>query len=119
MADEITLSAALKVLKGALSMQQAFAGLTFDMSGTDAAHHTQTVGTSAEALDIGDITACGFVLIVNRDATNYVTLRMGEAGADVVKLKAGEFALFRLAGNTPYAIADTESCVVEFWILED
>lgn len=119
MADEITVACKLSVVKGSLDLSFGPLSVTVDMSGTDGAHHTQTIGTSAEALDIGDITACGLLLIVNRDETNYVTLRMGAAGADVVKLKPGEPALLRLAANTPYALADTSPCVVEYLLLED
>lgn len=119
MANELTVAANLSFVKGSVSVSMAIGATRFTVTGTDYMRGTQTVGTAAEALDIGDITTPGWMLIVNRDATNYVEIRDGADGADVVKIKAGEFALFRLATTTPYVIATTAACQVEYVVVED
>jgi hypothetical protein len=122
-ANELTLTAALEFTKSTThtdSRNMGVEGKQFTVSGTDCVGPiTQTIGTSAEALDIGDITTPGYIIIKNLDATNYVTIRMGSTGADVVKLKAGEFALFRLASTNPFALANTGACQVLFALIED
>lgn len=120
MADEITVTVGLRIEKGGVLMDPPASIQSITMSGSHAIHRTQAIGESAEALDIGEITNCGIIRIKNLHATKYVTIRMGESGADVVKLLAGEEFAFRLAGNTPYAIAETgaTSCIVEYWLVE-
>jgi len=119
MADEITIHASLEFAKGGVDGKARTAGLTIDMSGTEYIYNVQIVGTSAEAIQLGDVTTSGYMFVKNLDATNFVEIRDGSGGADVVKLKAGEVALFRLTTTTPYAIADTASCRIEYLLLED
>lgn len=118
MANEITIQLGLRFSKGGNSASKTPTALLRDMTGADYVELTQTVGTSAEALDLGDITTAGYIWIKNTDATNFVEIRDGSGGADVVKLLAGDEAVFRLATSTPYAIADTASCVVKYLLLE-
>lgn len=119
MANEITVSGSLEFSKGSNSAKLEFGGLSIDVSGTNYNEATQTVGTSEEALNLGDVNAAGLLIIQNQDATNYVELRPASGEADLVKLKAGEWAIFRLASSTPYAIANTASCVVKYLLIED
>jgi hypothetical protein len=95
--------------------------LEISVAGTNSLHHRQTVGTSEEAITLGDVAAGGYVLAVNRDATNYVKLRPGTGIADLIRIGPGECALFRLDDDAtaPYAIADTGSCEVEFVLIDD
>lgn len=103
---------------------------SFDISITDKlanistkkyVRHKQNVGTSEEALDIGELTvAGGWAFIINRDSTNYVEIRSASgAGNDIIKILPGEFALFRWGSDVsaPYAIANTAAVQVEycFW----
>lgn len=119
MSDEITINAFLSFTNGVRSDEFGETGLTFDMSGTDYVRKTQSVGTSEEALNIGEITTPGYILIRNRDATNFVSLRAATGGANCVKIKAGEIALFRLASTAPFVIADTSSVEIEYLLIED
>lgn len=123
MADELQLSARLKFAKGARNADtdgMGITGLTFDVSGTDFIHASQSIATSATAIDIGGITACGYMVVVNRDSTNYVEISRAtlSSGQGTIKLLAGEFAVFRLGSNTPYAIADTAAVEIEYIIVE-
>jgi hypothetical protein len=119
MADELTIAASLKFEKGGVVVDLPFGQLQVDVSGTDAVHYTQTIGTSAEALSLGDITTPGYVIIVNRDPVSSVTLRPGASAADLIKLKPGEVAMFRLSSTAPSAIAYGSSAPVEVIVVED
>lgn len=95
-------------------------GLLFDVAGTDYVRHTQVLSTAAEALSLGDVGTAGYIAIRNLDSTaeNYVEIRDGATGADVVKLRAGGVAIFELATSTPYAIAGAGTPTVEYLLIE-
>lgn len=119
MASELTISAELDFTKGTVSISKVGSSTKFTVTGTKYVQAVQSIGVTAEALGLGDIGTPGYIIIFNRDATNFVEIRDGSGGADVVKLKAGEFALFRLATATPYLIADTAIVVVEYVLIEN
>lgn len=120
MANELTVSSAsLSFEKSGVADDFEVAEKLVNVSGQRYIHHVQLVGTIVEALEIGELGTLGWLLIVNRDATNFVSLRMGAGGADVVKLLAGESARFRLAGNTPHAIANGAACYCDYFLVED
>jgi len=124
MADEISLSFSLSFSKGGRYVDTSnfgSIGQEIDVSGTDYIHKTQTIGTTAEALDIGDITTCGIMVVKNLDASNYVEISRATftSGQGTVKLKAGEKYPFRLGSNTPYALANTSPVEIEYMIFED
>lgn len=83
---------------------------------------TKSIATSATQIT-GLPTTPGLVLIINRNATNYV--RVGVDGTNwVVKLFPYDsaapdmsYALFPLAGTTLYAIANTAACDVDYVVL--
>lgn len=119
MANELTLTAALKFATGTKQAQFSKSGLQFNVTGGDYIFATQSVGTSEEALGKGDITTPGYILIFNRDATNFVSIRGASGGANCIKLKPGDFALFRFSGANPFVIADTAACEIEYLLIED
>ena len=114
MANELTVSCSVRFSKSGREHDKAYGGLQIDVTGTNVICNTQTVGTSEEALVVGDVGTAGYMIIKNLDATNYVTLRASTGAADTVKLKAGEVAMYRLAANAPFAIANTAPCDVEY-----
>jgi len=122
MASEITISTSLEFAKGGVGSTLSDASLTFDVSGTDYVQGTQNVGTSEEALGLGDagsgITP-GYCYIKNTDATNFVSIRSGTGAANTIKLKAGEVALFRFEATAPFVIADTGSVMIDYLLIED
>lgn len=81
-------------------------------------HAKQSIGTSEEAIVLGENTSPGWAFFINRDSTNYVELRVATGGAKFTKLKPGEFCLLRLGSGAqaPFAIADTAACVLEYLI---
>lgn len=119
MANELTITASLAFAKNSVSSQLAKTGAQYNVSGTKYYTGMQTVGTSEEALELGDIATGGMCLIINRDSTNYVSVRSGTGAANLIKIKAGEPALFRVEAAAPYVIANTASCVIEVMLIED
>lgn len=124
MADELTIEAFLSFVKNGCSPDPAsFARATFDVAGTNRIHQIQTIPTTASgtALSLGtSIGTLGYGFFVNRDATNFVELMTAVGGSKIIRLRAGECALFRFGQGVtaPAAIADTGSCDLEYWIIE-
>ena len=79
----------------------------------------QSIGITEEAINLGEVTAPGFSIFINRDPTNFIELRVATGGAKFAKLKPGEFALLRLGSGAqvPFAIADTSPCQLEYLIV--
>ena len=75
MANEITTSASLTVNRSGAT----FTGLgvnTITQAGSPSIANTQTIGTTSEALLIGDVTAVGYWFLKNLDASNYVEISL-------------------------------------------
>lgn len=82
----------------------------------------QTITTSnTKVMDLtgSSITSWGYMYLRNLDSTNFVRFGALDDGSYFLKLKAGEFALFRAARSSMYAKADTDSVDVEMLILQD
>ena len=113
------MGASLRFNKLSREASQSYSGIRVDVAGDKVTRVIQEIGTDEEALDIGDITTPGYILIKNMDDTNFVEIRPGSGTADLIKLEAGEIALFRLALAGPYAIADTAACDIEMLLIEN
>lgn len=76
-----------------------------------------SVTTAEVAIGLGPVTSLGLAMFVNRDATNYLELRSATGAAnDIIKILPGEFAIFRFGSDVtaPFAIANTNTCVMEY-----
>jgi hypothetical protein len=90
-----------------------------DVTGSQYLKAKQAIGTSEEALVLGDISPGGLFAAVNTDASAVISLRAGTGLQDFVSLKAGESCIFRThTGSTPYAISDTAGAELEYVIIE-
>ena len=119
MANTLTLDFDLfQFVSGNRSVSREYGRKVFTVTGDKFTHCIQEIGTSEEAIDLGDVSAGGYSFWWNHDATNYVTIRSGTGADDLVKIGPGEVALFRLTATAPYAIADTAACELEYIILE-
>lgn len=123
MANEITVNVTLTCLNGSFRKEVRPAAIQVTQSTLGGVSSVQTIGTSEEALALGDVSTEGYAFFQNLDATNFVTIGSYTGGTTynpVVKLKAGEFALLRLdSSQTFYAKADTASVKLWFEILEN
>ena len=121
MADEIEISAALRLRRTDIDASLSKIGLTFDQSGSEFTQTVQTIGTTEEAVHLGELSAPGYVLAINLDTTNFVSLRVGTGLTNAIRLDANNgIALFKAGSGmtAPFAIADTSPCRVLFLILE-
>lgn len=122
-ASEIHFSGSLTGLKTSVMSDPVFfsvADLIVTMSGSYVTRGTLTVLTSATVIPLGAVTTPGWFAMKNTDLTNYLTLRNGAAGADVVQAKAGEYAFFRWPSTAvPYALANTSSVVMDYLLFSN
>lgn len=126
MADEITISASMsyednKNTSESMSITQAL----FTVATKRPVKLTQEIGTSEEAIKLGDISAPGYAMFINRDPTNYVELKVATSGAVFAKLRPdvdsdgkGGVALLELGSGAqaPFAIANTGACLIDIFI---
>lgn len=123
MADELKQSLSITFQKGnGRKLEIAYGPKKITVSGTVSIQGMQvSVATSEEAIPLGEVTAAGALLIVkNMDDTNYVEIRDATGSSnDVVKLPAGEMAMFRFGSDVtaPYWIANTGACLVEYTLI--
>jgi len=118
MANEIQVSTSLNVTKsGATSAGSRTESIT--MAGDQHISNVQSVGTSWEAIQVGDVSTIGYVYARNQDSTNYVELALANDGSQVfAKLIAGNACCFPASTATMYAKANTAACNVHFVISE-
>lgn len=118
MANELLIEVSISFNKGGASCSRSeSASLT--VTGDAFSHEVQVIGTSEEQLAQGaDLGTPGYMFIKNLDATNYVEVG-STTGVYDIKLKAGEIALYRHNSATVYAKANTGSCTVEYFLIED
>jgi hypothetical protein len=108
MANEIGVSASIAASKGGATISASGTD-TADMSGDQMIANVQSVGTSAEALQLGDVSTIGYLFLKNMDATNYVEVALDSAVSTQIfaKLLAGDVTLVKAATATLYAKANT------------
>jgi len=121
MANELTIAITLEVTLDGVTRKWPREEQSITVTGTRFVWHKQEVGTSEEALELGDISTGGWAIMANRDSTNFVEIRSGTGGTNLIKIKAGETCCVRLSGDAsaPYAIADTAAVELEIFMLED
>lgn len=83
-------------------------------------HTKQTVGTSEEALIVGDITTRRLCVLVNRDETNIVNVKVGTGGAIFATLDPNgiNWCIVPLGSGaqSPFVIALVAECELEILI---
>lgn len=96
------------------SVSMTAGSLSVTVSGTTIMDSVQDVGTSEEAILLGDVATGGYWFVQNMDATNFITLRSATGVTGLIKLLAGEWAIFRTNSGAaaPFIIADTGACKV-------
>jgi hypothetical protein len=121
MANELTISGSLTWNEDESLL--AVEALLVSMTGTRYFGGIQSIGITEEAIQLGELSGntLGWALFINLDSTNYLELRSGTgASNDIIKIKAGEFALFRFGSDVtaPYALANTAACRMKYRIYE-
>ena len=118
MANELSLSGLTVAFakSGSPSVNFTAGTVSITVSGAQVMDNVQNVGTSEEAILLGDVATGGYWFVQNLDSTNFVELRSGTGATDFIRINAGEWAIFRTSADAsaPYAIADTSACNVRF-----
>lgn len=118
MANEVQVSAGLSVSKSGISLGVSGAK-SITQAGNANTGTVQNIGTSAEALSVGDVSTIGYLLIKNQDATNFVEVDSANTfDAFPQKLLPGEFVLLKPQTATIYLKADTDPVDVYFVAVE-
>lgn len=114
MADEITITSNMELSNGAVVYQPQTQQFTADQSTAEIIINVQTIGTSAEAVELGDIATPGWARFHNLDPTNFVQVGVDDGGGFVpfMKVLPGEIqGPVRIdPTHTLQAKADTGSC---------
>jgi hypothetical protein len=127
MANEITVQAKLTAAKNGASITNATSSKTQTMESTlEKLHHTvQDVGTTTEAVGLGDVAVADqhWILLRNLDATNFVTVHVRKdvtptdtvAGVMLPGESFGPVRAGAQSGGYPHyrMTADTAACDVE------
>lgn len=125
MADEIQVSARLRVSNGNFLFNQSSGLKLFDQSAVGGGNPgTVNIGTSDEPISLGDISTPGWAYFLSMEAEggNYVEIGPDSGGSIVpmLRLEPGEFALMRLApGVSLRGQADTAAVDVLIQVMED
>jgi hypothetical protein len=115
-------------LAGSASYEDAFGvtaeidipSLTVTLSTKKVLHTKQTVGITEEALVLGDITTPCLLVLVNRDETNYVSVKVATSGAIFAKLNPDNvyWCIVPLGSGAqaPFVIANSAECELEIFL---
>jgi len=123
MANEINISLGVQVTNGFFKHQFQPGQIQVTQAAPGRGGHAQLIGTSEEAIDFGDVSTEGYLILRNLDAANFVTYgpQVGTGDAELgLKLEAGEVAIFRITpGSVWRAKADTGAVLLDVCLLED
>lgn len=116
MANELSIVASMAFSKGGAQCTRS-ESISVTVTGDAFTHQVQSIPTSDTALLEGvAIGTPGYYFIKNLDATNFVTV--GLTASYAIKILAKEIAVFRAAGAI-FALADTDTVNVEYWVVEE
>jgi len=90
--------------------------MNFNPDSKNYAQGIQNIGTTEEALNIGDVTNVGLIVLINRGETNYI--EYGLTGSYTGKLKPGQFCIFAPSG-TIYCKANVAAEDLEYWVFPE
>lgn len=112
--NEIQYSATLQASKGGATVSKS-ASAALTQTGDDSLQQTQDITTAGAQLDFGNITgAPAKLLIINLDATNYITL-YGDSGFTQAqdKILPQDFILRSPSSGSLWAKANTATCKIQ------
>lgn len=120
MAAEITIRGLLSFVKGdAAKFDQG--EISVSMTGTKWLEGRQSIGTTEEALILGEVPAgSAWLILKNRDATNKVQIKPASGGVVLIEVLAGETAgPFRFASaiTAPFVQAVTGAVDISYLLV--
>jgi len=120
MANEISVTAGIRVLNGNMDFQQAAKTYSINQSAVGGpTPGAIVVGTTEESTAFPELTTEGWLFMQNLDATNYVQWGFS-TGVYGGRLRPGETAMFRMEPSlTLFLRANTASCRCLVYGFED
>ena len=120
MANELTYQFQSLLSNGGLTDSYASSSQSADQTSALLIRNVQNIGTSDEALALGDVATPGFAVFKNLDDTNFVEIGVGTGPfVPFLKLKPGEQCMCRLGTTAPRAQADTAAVDLFYIIYSD
>lgn len=120
--DEITISAALTALKNYASVSRTPAAIRATWNGQRSVSQTITCTTNATLVSTGEVSVAGWSYWRNISTNVNIFLSFGMPG-QLLSLKPGEFAIFRLGqdamSNGILALTTNGTALLEYTIMED
>jgi hypothetical protein len=120
MSNEITVSGSLTYADAEGTAQTlAMAAIMASVTTRRSTWLKMSVTTAALAIPLGNVTALGWAIFVNRDVTNYLELLTSTGGVAFARIHPGKFAgpFYLGSGITaPFAQANTGACQMEYLI---
>jgi hypothetical protein len=109
MANEIVVTASMRVRKDSFEHNFTPTALSVTLTNLPASMGVQAIGTVAETVAVSsDVTTAGWSYLRNLHSANYVDVSTETSSfTPLIRLKAGEFALYRAATTTLAARAQT------------
>lgn len=127
-ANEVTSSVSIAYDDDVTAKAKEIASRIETSTGKKVTDIIQTIGTSEEAIDLGDISSVGAYVLVNLDETNYIEIKVATGGAIRDKLKPdvdgdgkGGWCAGTCMGSgsqAPFAIANTAACKLGIFLIE-
>lgn len=121
MADELSLTVIVDFESATTTALEVVRNLLVDVASDKVHRTTQTVNTSAEDLDLGDLSEDGYCLLKNLDSANFVEVSPNILGtAPLIRIGPGKIALFQLSSNAVAVkvVADTAECELQILAFE-
>lgn len=119
MASEIQLTASLAYSDAnGVTDELGVPTLTADVTTKVTSRAQQSIATSETVINLGGVSSVGWLILVNRDATNYVDIKTAASGTIFARLPPGGFCVLYLGSGVtaPVAVAHTAACVVDKFI---
>lgn len=130
MANEFTLSGTLQFQNA--EMSEGIVAQVVDLLASISADGRYisgivSVGTSEEAIPLGEVSSPGWFFAKNLDPTNYVEVLTGTGGPAFARLRPatvsqpGHFCLLPLGTGVtaPFWVANTGACRVQYWLFDN
>lgn len=122
MANSLTVGGSLKYAGNNINIAVAVQSLVVSVAGNGLESLASvTVPTTAGAIPLGTVASPGgWLFVLNKDVTNFMTILTGTGGIAFAKLLPGEFCLLRLAPGltAPFWKADTATVQAELEIFD-
>lgn len=84
------------------------------------ARDQQSILTTETVINLGGVAVLGYWMMVNRDTTNYVDVKIAAASTIIARLDPnGGFCIWKIGSGitAPVAIANTAACIIDKLIL--